>query len=72
MFDIEDQIPDNVKDDISILIEKLNDRKHWNDEAKEKLSKLTLEEVMHKQSLPILNKAPNLKPLIEFLSDFVY
>jgi hypothetical protein len=40
MFDIEDQIPDNVKDDISILIEKLNDRKHWNDEAKEKLFKL--------------------------------
>jgi hypothetical protein len=42
------------------------------EEVKEKLSKLTLEEVMHKQSLPILNKAPNLKPLIEFLSDFVY
>jgi hypothetical protein len=40
MFKIEDQISDNVKDDVSILIEKLNDRGNWNDEAKEKLAKL--------------------------------
>jgi hypothetical protein len=40
MFDIEEQIPDVVKDDVSMLIEKLNDRKNWNDESKEKLAKL--------------------------------
>ena len=40
MFEIEEQIPDTVKDSISILIEKLNDRKNWNDETKEKLANL--------------------------------
>ena len=40
MFGIEERIPDTVKDDVSMLIEKLNDRKHWNEESKEKLAKL--------------------------------
>ena len=40
MFEIEEQIPDTIKDDVSLLIEKLNDRKKWNDESKERLAKL--------------------------------
>ena len=40
MFELEEQIPDTVNDSISILIEKLNDRKNWNDETKEKLANL--------------------------------
>jgi hypothetical protein len=56
MFDIEEQIPDTVKDSISILIERLNDRKHWNDESKDKLAALL--EVLKKQGYIFFSGSP--------------
>ena len=41
MFDLADKMPDNIKDDVRPLLKALNSRKHWNDEAKSNLAKLT-------------------------------
>ena len=41
MFDLADKMPDNIKDDVRPLLKALNSRKHWNDEAKINLAKLT-------------------------------
>ena len=40
MFDLTDKIPDKIKDDVLLLLKALNNRVHWNDEAKVKLAKL--------------------------------
>jgi hypothetical protein len=41
MFDLADKMPDNINDDVRPLLKALSSRKHWNDEAKINLAKLT-------------------------------
>jgi hypothetical protein len=70
MFDIEELIPDTLKDDVSILIAQLNDRKNWNDESKEKLAKLI--KLLEKKGYIFFSGSPYRYHLYQVGNSYIY
>ncbi len=56
MFDLSDKIKDNLKDDISLYLKLLNNRKKWNSEAKEHLT--NLEKILNKKKYKSFTGSP--------------